>query len=578
MAKSKVRKALKRTLSLATDPRVLSAPVIIACGVLTVLLHLAPNGATVEGSIWVRIAVASIAYLPGLAIIALFVRLTKNLQSENLRIALMLASFFIAGGLRGLVLSLTFYNLGMADSLHLDFRIPASALPFGMAIAVATYAVVALDQSRSRIGSLRALEQELEAAVKESSLKNTALRDRTIAGIEESIRERLAPLRDITATTSAEQLRSLAADVVRPLSHALSERVPVWKANTKPIIKIRWQDIFTQLKPELSMQPGLLTGLSLGAAVTAFLFFFGFELAVPMLICSAASIFLATKGMQQVASKLKPIPSLAARAILMTLMLITIAVPAGLINALITLKTADPTFALRAGVIVVPLFGWFIALGGAAQQETARIETEITEKIDQLTWLKARLNLINWFEQGELARVLHGPVQSAISKGVIRLKEADEGLSKQVLTEVKNDIEQALSTDSRWAESLRPFEDLVRDLSLTWGTICKIDFAISPKGGAALTTDKAAGALAWDVIHDACNNAVQHGKANWVSVRIGDPQAAAVEIEVLDNGSEYSHSVIPGLGSNIMDSCAISWDRQRQEHQTKLRATLPIQS
>lgn len=466
----------------------------------------------------------------------------------------------------------------MADSLHLDFRIPASALPFGLAIAVATYAVVALDQSRSRIGSLRALEQELEAAVKESSQKNTALRDRTIAGIEESIRERLAPLRDITATTSAEQLRSLAADVVRPLSHALSERVPVWKANTEPLIKIRWQDIFTQLKPELSMQPGLLTGLSLGAAVTAFLFFFGFELAVPMLICSAASIFLATKGMQQVASKLKPIPSLAARAILMTLMLITIAVPAGLINALITLKTADPTFALRAGVIVVPLFGWFIALGGAAQQETARIETEITEKIDQLTWLKARLNLINWFEQGELARVLHGPVQSAISKGVIRLKEADEGLSKQVLTEVKNDIEQALSTDSRWAESSRPFEDLVRDLALTWGSICKIDVAISPKGGVALTTDKAAGALAWDVIHDACNNAVQHGKANWVSVRVGDPQAAAVEIEVLDNGSEYSLSAIPGLGSNIMDSCAISWDRQRQEHQTKLRATLPIQS
>jgi hypothetical protein len=262
----------------------------------------------------------------------------------------------------------------------------------------------------------------------------------------------------------------------------------------------------------------------------------------------------------------------------MTLMLMTIAVPAGLINALITLKTADPTFALRAGVIVVPLFGWFIALGGAAQQETARIETEITEKIDQLTWLKARLNLINWFEQGELARVLHGPVQSAISKGVIRLKEADEGWSKQVLTEVKNDIEQALSTDSRWAESSRPFEDLVRDLSLTWGTLCKIDVAISPKGGVALTTDKAAGALAWDVIHDACNNAVQHGKANWVSVRVGDPQAAAVEIEVLDNGSEYSLSAIPGLGSNIMDSCAISWDRQRQEHQTKLRATLPIQS
>lgn len=577
MAKTTVREALKRTLSLATDPRVLSAPVIIACGVLTVLLHLAPNGATVEGSIWVRIAVASIAYLPGLAIIALFVRLTRNLKSENLRISLMLASFLIAGGLRGLVLSLSFYNLGMADSLHLDFRIPASALPFGLAIAVATYAVVALDRSRSRIGSLRALEHELEEAVKESGQKNSALRDRTIAGIEESIRERLAPLRDITATTSAEQLRALAADVVRPLSHALSERVPVWKSNTEAPSKIRWQDIFRQLKPEFSMQPGLLTGLSLGAGVTAFLFFFGFELAVPMLICSAVSIFLATKGMQEVATRMNPIPSLAARALVMTLMLIAISIPAGLVNALITIQSDDPTFALRAGVIVVPLFGWFIALGGAAQEETARIENEINQKIEQLTWLKARLNLINWFEQGELARVLHGPVQSAISKGVIRLKEADQELAQLVISDVKTDIEEALSLETRWAKSERPFEDLVQDLSATWSNICKIDIAISPKGSASLTSDKAAGALAWDVIHDACNNAVQHGKATWVSVRVGDPKGDSVEVEVLDNGSQYSASAIPGLGSNLMDSCAIDWVRQREENQTRLRATLPTQ-
>jgi len=577
MAKTTVRQALKRTLRLATDPRVLSAPVIIACGVLTVLLHLAPNGATVEGSIWVRIAVASIAYLPGLFIIALFVRLTKNLQSENLRIALMLTSFFSAGAMRGLVLSLSFYSLGMADSLHLDFRIPASALPFGLAIAVATYAVVALDHSRSRIASLRALEHELEEAVKESSQKNTALRDRTIAGIEESIRESLAPLREINAKTSAEQLRSLAADVVRPLSHALSARVPVWKSNYQALSKIRWQDIFRQLNPELSMQPGLLTGLSLGAGVTAFLFFFGFERAVPMLICSGVSIFLATKAMQEVATRMKPIPSLAARALVMTLMLIAIAIPGGLVNVLITVQSDDPTFALRAGVIVVPLFGWFIAMGGAAQEETFRIEKEIKRKIGQLTWLKARLNLINWYEQGELARVLHGPVQSAISKGVIRLKEADQDFAQQVISEVKTDIEEALSLETRWAESERPFEDLVKDLSVTWSNICKIDIAISPKGSESLTLDKAAGALAWDVIHDACNNAVQHGKATWVSVRVGDPKGTCVDIEVLDNGSQYSESAIPGLGSNLMDSCAIRWDRQRQDNQTRLSATLPIE-
>jgi hypothetical protein len=561
---------------LATDQRVLSTPVIVACGVLTVLLHLAPNGATVEGSIWVRIAVASVAYLPGLGLIAVFVKLTRNLKSDSWRITLMLFSFFAAGALRGLVLSLSFFYLGMADSLHLDFRIPASALPFGLAIAVATYAVVALDQSRSRISSLRALERELEAAVAESNQSNSALRERTLAGIEEDIRGRMAPLQEISASTSAEQLRSLAADVVRPLSHALSERVPRWQASPGELSKIRWRDIFNQLKPELSLQPGLLTGLSLGAAVTAFLFFFGFELAVPMLICSAVAIYFATRGMNQIAIRLGPIPSLAARALLMTGMLIAISLPAGLVNALITLHTADPTFALRAGVIVIPLFGWFIALGGAAQRETARIEGDISRKIDQLTWLRARLNLINWVEQGELARVLHGPVQSAISKGVIRLKSADELSAPKILMEVKTDIADALSLGSRWSESARPFEELLSDLSITWSGICKIDISVSPRASSVLTADAAAGTLAWDVVHEACNNAVQHGKANWISVRVTDPHQESINIEILDNGSEYQDAARPGFGTNMIENCAISWGRHRVDGLTQLQAELPI--
>ena len=576
MAKSSVIGAIRRTLRLATDQRVLSTPVIVACGVLTVLLHLAPNGATVEGSIWVRIAVASVAYLPGLGLIAVFVKLTRNLKSDSWRITLMLFSFFAAGALRGLVLSLSFFYLGMADSLHLDFRIPASALPFGLAIAVATYAVVALDQSRSRISSLRALERELEAAVAESNQSNSALRERTLAGIEEDIRGRMAPLQEISASTSAEQLRSLAADVVRPLSHALSERVPRWQASPGELSKIRWRDIFNQLKPELSLQPGLLTGLSLGAAVTAFLFFFGFELAVPMLICSAVAIYFATRGMNQIAIRLGPIPSLAARALLMTGMLIAISLPAGLVNALITLHTADPTFALRAGVIVIPLFGWFIALGGAAQRETARIEGDISRKIDQLTWLRARLNLINWVEQGELARVLHGPVQSAISKGVIRLKSADELSAPKILMEVKTDIADALSLGSRWSESARPFEELLSDLSITWSGICKIDISVSPRASSVLTADAAAGTLAWDVVHEACNNAVQHGKANWISVRVTDPHQESINIEILDNGSEYQDAARPGFGTNMIENCAISWGRHRVDGLTQLQAELPI--
>lgn len=570
------RKSVKRTLLLATDTRVLTPPVIIACAVLTVLIHLAPNGSTVHGSVLMRILLACLGYLPGLATIAIFVAIAKGLSNENMRISLMLTSYFVAGALRGVVLSVGFFSLGMADALNLDFRIPGSALPFGLAIAVATYAVAALDESRARISSLRALEAEMTEAVRDSADQNAALRDRTISKIEASIHLELRPLTAITTSTSADELKAIASDVVRPLSHSLAERVPSWQPRSGTLASIRWTDIFSQIRPELSLRPILLTALSMGTGITAFIYFFGIRLAIPMFLCSAVTLFFSTKGMQAVARKLPPISSLPARVGVMTAMLVVLAIPAGAIDAVIAINTNDPTFALRAALVVVPLFGWFIALGGAAQAETARIEGDYAQKIARLSWLRARLNLMNWHEQGELARVLHGPIQSIINRAVIMLTGADPGSRVVILEELRSTIARELAPERRWKTEGHTFEQMCADLSFTWAEICKIDFAISPKAAGTLNNDAAATSLAWDIIHECCNNALQHGKASWVSVRIGDPTFDVIQLEIIDNGSQYQVGSQLGMGSNMIEACTIEWSRTRESNETHLKASLPI--
>jgi len=57
----------------------------------------------------------------------------------------------------------------MADSLHLDFRIPGSAIPFGLATIIATYAAAALNENRERIYSLQKIQAELKDALDRSS-------------------------------------------------------------------------------------------------------------------------------------------------------------------------------------------------------------------------------------------------------------------------------------------------------------------------------------------------------------------------------------------------------------------------
>ena len=578
MSLTEALRGLNRFITLATDRRVISAPVIIACAILSVLIHLAPNGSTVEGSVWVRITVATIAYVPGLALIAIFASFAYRLENRAVTSALMLLSFFMGGALRGVVLAVSFFNLGMADSLYLDFRIPASAIPFGLAISLATYAVAALDDSKRRIASLRALENELNEAVRESSLKNSALRDRTVSRIEESIQHQLAPLTEISSKSSAADLRELAATVVRPLSHQLAKRIPNWAPSSSTSSQIRFREIFRQIRPELSFKPTLLTVLTIATGVTAFIYFFGIELAIPLLIFSSVMLYLTVRVIQELVKRLPPISNTPLRFLAMTVLLMISAIPAGLVDIIIIRGTSDPTFFLRAALVIVPLFGWFIALGGAAQAESNRIESEYNHRIEELSWLKARLNLLNWYEQGELARILHGPVQSVINKGVIRLGREDASNQQDILSEVEVGIENLLAPISRWTHDRKSLQELADELAFTLEDICRIDISLSPSAEDALRGDLACAALSWDVIHDSCNNAIQHGKANWVSIRVANPVVDQLQIEVLDNGAGFDQTSRPGLGSALLDSCCLSWSRERKDNQTVLTACLPIAS
>jgi two-component sensor histidine kinase len=572
-------KSVGRILSLATDRRVISWPVISVCAVLSVLIHLAPNGGTVEGSVWVRIAAAIVAYLPALGVIALAAQLTKNWSRRRLATAVMLVSFFLGGALRGVVLAVAFYSLHMASSLNLDFRIPGSAIPFGLAIAAATYAASALDESKTRIASLHALEEELNQAVTDSYGRESQLREKALSRIEESVSAELARVGSIVETTTVDELRSLAADVVRPLSHRLAERIPQWRASDQRPARIRWRDILGQIRPELSLRPTLLTVLVVATGLTAFVYFFGAANAIPLILCSAVLLYGSIWVLQLVSRRLNAISNWILRAVVMTALLMIAAIPAGLVGDLIVHNAPDPTFLFRAGLILVPIFGWFIALGGAAQAESLRVEDQINEGINRLSWLKARLNLINWHEQGEFARVLHGPVQSAINKGIIRLGQSPSGISPaDILKDVRTEIDRALEPTLRWEGQAKAFEDLCRELAQTWAEVCQIDLSLSPGAKHALASDAPCATLCWDIVHESCSNAIRHGGASWISIRVSEPAERELPLEVIDNGTPAESSAQPGLGSSMLDACSLRWNRARQTSQTVLTTSLPILS
>jgi len=566
-----------RVFNLATDSKALTRPVVIVCSILSVLIHLAPSGGTVYGNIFIRILVAIIAYIPGLAIVIIFFKISERFINNKLRIAFRLTSYILGGAMRGLFLSVSFYWLDMADALNLIFRIPASAIPFGFAMASATYAFAATEESRVRVALLLNLEEELNEITVLSKKKEFELRDHILSKIKDSIKNQLIKIQSISQSATIEELQTLSNEIVRPLSHELARRVPVWEGTNKLPVKIQWRKTLTQIQPVFALKPLPVAMLSNVTALTAFIFFFGLTTAIPLIICTSTLLYLSIKLLRKLVLRLDKIDNLIIRFIFITFLLLTASLPTGFVGDLIITDPLFNSFVLHAGLIVVPIFGWFIAIGGAAQFESDRLEYEYQQRISQLSWLRARFNLVNWHEQGELARVIHGPVQSSINKAIIKLNIQENEVTSVVIDDLRSELQTIFVSDVMEIESKKSFDQICQDFAFTWKDLCQIDFAISPKAKSALTIDQICASITWDIIHDCCDNSTKHGNAKWISVRIDDPVNEILEIEIRDNGTEYKFKPIPGLGSNLLDACALNWSRERTGTQTVLKAQFPIQ-
>ena len=572
------QKGMNRFLALATGSQATSKPVVFVCAILSILLHLAPNGNTVNGSIFVRILIATLSYFPAFALVYLTSNLTSKPNFEKSRTSIMLIAYFIAGAIRGLCLALSFYFLGMANSLYLLFRIPASAIPFGLAILTATYAVAAIGETRARINSLDALELELMEAIKAIHSKELSLQERTISQVNKSIKEEIAPLFTINRKITISELQKISSDIVRPISHRMLEKISIWSSDEQRQLKIRLSEVIMRIRPELSFQPFLLSLFCVTTGLTAFFYFFGWQTAIPLVICSTTIIYFSTLAMHELIERYIHPKSLIARIIVMTTLLLLLPIPTAFVSSIILRNTNDPLFVYKASFIVVPLFGWFIALGTSAQLEEKKVESEVKARIDQLRWLKARLNLLSWFEQGQLARIFHGPIQGAITKCAIQMKDTPEDAREILVDKLQREILNYLDPQYRWGQEVTKFSRLCQEFAENWLETCNIEFSISPQAENLLSMDLAGSSVAWDVVHESCNNSIQHGNASWISVRVFDKESNLLVIDVIDNGENYAVSSKPGFGSKMVEACSIGWDRERSQGLTKFTTSLPLHS
>lgn len=568
------RKSFRRLLLLAAGPKALSLPVILTCATISIVIHFAPSGSTVHGSIWIRILIAVVGYLPALGIVSLVYQLTKKIRRNVVRIALIFTSYLVGGALRGIFFSYVFYSLGMSNSPNLGFRILGSAIPFGLAMVLAAVSIGALSESRDRIRFLVAKQSELIAGIHELAKTREQFEGSIANEIEERLETGIRQLAGKPGESILVELRNLIGDFIRPLSHSLASEVSDWQPMPITEPKVKWRETLKMISPELALRPLLLSISAVITATPSFFFFFGSARAIVMLLIVFVSCFGLTMIFRSVAVRLANVP-IGLKVILSSLFLLAIGGTSGYLSDLFSQDAANPKFAFDAGLLVIPVLGWLILIGGAANASARDLEFRLEEIVDQLGWLRARINLTRWFDSGEISRLLHSEIQSLVHAEIVRF---ETGASKERLDLALDSMRLKMHYSFKERKSYINLDSLIDELREFWSGVCDIQFAISNEARQALAKDLIGKSILWDIIKEACGNAIRHGKATktQISIELGNPKQ--LQIQISNNGERPAEKLSRGLGTSILDACAISWWLRPDREKVVLTALLPIEA
>lgn len=203
------------------------------------------------------------------------------------------------------------------------------------------------------------------------------------------------------------------------------------------------------------------------------------------------------------------------------------------------------------------------------------IESQLRESVNQLSKENSVFAQRVWVFRKRWLLVLHGTVQSALSAAIARLHstpKVDEVTRQLVLQDIHR-AEQAMEKNIQEPMKLSTeFEEL----AAVWRGICSVKTTISERAKRALEAHTDAFFCVNEVAKEAVSNAVRHGNATEVDVKIDRIQDDVLSIEITNNGSSPAFGVKPGIGSDMLDEICLHWELRTKGKQVQLNAELPF--
>jgi signal transduction histidine kinase len=509
-----------------------------------------------------RLMVSTGGYLATIAVLLIARRLLVGRQEKS-RPGYVLAAFLVAGFARGVVILALDVSTGQHNVGEELFRLLGG--PIFTFVTLTLSAVLASNYQRHRESLAALADERYRLQIRSAGIRakvqiqREELLEKVRSLLDPAIAKIQASLSGTSSTDAVSSLRSTVDDVVRPLSIEVAEASDELEAESgkaeirekAPIPKTIFLGEFL-----VPLWAGFITSIVL--VPVAFLFETPLN-SLLILLAIFFSMFLGLGLIQKLTIKL-PVPPVLA----------SVVIP--LLNAasLTTFYLIAPAMSWAVSteqIHALLLFG--LSVGGttfAAQfaqlQRKATTEKLVAVNL-QLEILNASLRQELWLNRRRTASVLHGPVQAALFASAMKLSQ-EQKPTPELVAEVERDIAAALEKLSNPSNlEGENVSEVLNQIVEIWSDAAQISIEIPEALQTAITKAPLTSEALIEISREFITNAIKHGKASKVSLKVSRLDGARIAIEVVDDGQGLPPGAKPGFGSKLLSELSLVWRQTR---------------
>jgi len=446
-------------------------------------------------------------------------------------------------------------------------------------ISVTTLALTTIREYRKRIARLTSEQDRLQTLLIESEVNVRAQHVNAARRIEAIIEDELTALPISSMEETLVAMESLISETVRPISHQLAVEsvIPVVATQSAEDVHVSWRETMRSVADDGKLRPAPITlGVVFVGAPALFALYPPLRALLAILVGSAALLGSLLLAQLIVGAALRRL-GIASRVVVLTLSFVVATVPTVLLVPICVGPGPDQLFT-RSLLVGAPALGWLVVIAASLRRQVIHIDEILRKSNASLRWAIARNHMLQWHRRGQLARALHGPVQSAVHVAISRLRGSvqNETANSESVIEMRNSLRNTLSGLLNQDEDVLDLKAQYAGIGDTWAGIVDVSIDIPEDLLSAVQVDPVLSAFAGDLAQEAVSNAARHGGASSVWISLAQSDEDVVTLIVQDNGVGVSANSGRGLGSQQLDDCALEWSRGRSEGLSFLRAQLAM--